>query len=213
MNIRSTRQYLAPNTTSRQPVPEPGESPISSFNDSWSVPRWISKPRSAISSADNLLQAADNFGWTQNPIPASAQTAISALGAGFAAVNVGAELLDGDFKGALWDIGNGAVSLTIGAKLLGLPANGVLGMFAAGAALNSVLAVEQFRKGEVVEGCLRSGSVTGISLTVAGGLVGGSLGATLGSAGMALRGAIGLASLVHDLTDDKGFLNRPDRFS
>jgi hypothetical protein len=122
-------------------------------------------------------------------------------------------LVDGDFKGALWDIGNGAVSLTIGAKLLGLPANGVLGMFAAGAALNTALAIEQFREGEMVEGYLRSGNVTGLALTVAGGLVGGSLGATLGTAGMALRGVVGLTGMVRDLTDEKGFLNRPDRYS
>ena len=198
MKIKSTRQLSRP---------------ISHFNDSWSVPRWISKPRSALSNANNLLQAADNFRWMQNPIPSTAQTAISVLGAGFAAANVGAELLDGDFKGALWDIGNGAVSLTIGAKLLGMPANGVLGMFAAGAALNTALAIEQFREGDIVEGYLRSGNVTGQALTVAGGLVGGSVGATLGTVGMAVRGVVGLTSMVRDLTDEEGFLNRPDRYS
>lgn len=148
-----------------------------------------------------------------NPVPSNAQTAISVLGAGFAVANVGAELLDGDFKGALWDVGNSAVSLSIGAKFLGVPPKGIVGMFAAGAALNAVLAAEQFRKGEIAEAYLRSGNVTGMALTVAGGLVGGSVGGTLATAGMAVRGVVGLTGLAKDLVDDKGFLNRPDRFS
>jgi hypothetical protein len=212
MKIQSTLQLSRPRKLSLA-APQPDKPPVSHFNDSWSVPRWISKPRSALSNANNLLLSADNLGWMQNPIPSTGQTAISALGAGFAVVNVGAELLDGDLKGALWDVGNSAVSLTIGAKLLGLSANGVLGMFAAGTALNAALAMEQFREGDNVEGSLRMGSVTGMALTVAGGLVGGSVGSTLGTAGMALRGVVGLTSLARDLTDDKGFLYMPDRFS
>lgn len=210
MKIQSTRP---PSVSRKLKLAAPRQQSISPFNDSWSVPRWISKPRSAISSTNNLLEAADHFGWIQNPLSSTAQTAISALGAGFAVANVGAELLDGDFKGALWDIGNGAVSLSIGAKLLGLPGKGVLGMFAAGAALNTALAVEQFRQGETLEGCLRSGTVTGMAMTVAGGLMGGSVGATLSNAGMALRGLVGLSSLARDLVDEEGFLNRPDRYS
>lgn len=212
MNIQSARNHK---TTQRrkQVAAKPERPPHSPFNDSWSVPRWISKPRSAISNTNNLLQSAQYLGWMRNPIPTTAQTAISALGAGFAAVNVGAELLDGDFKGALWDVGNSVVSLSTGARLLGLPDKGVQGMFAAGVVLNTALAIEQFKEGETIEGCLRMGSVTGLSLTVAQGLVGGSTGAALGVAGMALRGVVGLTSLVRDLTDRNGFLHRPDRFS
>lgn len=207
MTIHSTRRFSTPRKGG-QPGPNPGKPA-----DSWSVPKWISKPRSALSNTNNLLQSANNFGWMENPIPSTAQTAISALGAGFAVANVGAELLDGDFKGALWDVGNSTVSLTIGAKLLGMPTNGVLGMFAAGAALNAYLATEQFREGDFQEACLRCGNVTGMALTVAGGLVGGSVGATLGTTGMAVRGVVGLTGMVRDLVDEKGFLNRPDRFS
>ena len=71
-----------------------------------------------------------------------AQTTISALGAGFAVANIGAELYDGDFKGALWDVGNSVVSLTVGARMLGLsPVGGHL-LFAGGALLNAKLAAE-----------------------------------------------------------------------
>lgn len=177
------------------------------------MPKWVSKPRSAISSANNLLVTAHNLGWFQNPIPSTAQTAITALGAGFAAANVGAELLDGDLEGALWDVGNGVVSLASGAKLLGLHDNGVQGLYTAGAMLNTALAIKQFRSGQTVEGYLRIGNVTGLALSVGGGLLGGSVGSALCDAGLSLRGVVGLTSLVRDLTDERGFLNRPDRFS
>ena len=212
MNIQSTRRRvsLPPCPSSTAKLNEQAQSP---FNDSWSVPRWISKPRSAISSANNLLISAQDLGWFQNPIPQPAQTTISALGAGFAVANIGAELLDGDLKGALWDVGNGVVSLTVGARLLGLSPTGGHLLFAGGALLNAKLAVEQLQNGEKVEGWLRMGNVAGLALSVAGGAVGGPSGALLGTAGLATRGVIGLAGLAHDLTDKKGFFNRPDRFS
>jgi hypothetical protein len=142
-----------------------------------------------------------------------AQNTISALGAGFAVANIGAELYDGDLKGALWDVGNSVVSLTVGARMLGLSPEGGHLLFAGGALLNAKLAAEQFHNGEKVEGWLRLGNVAGLALSVAGGVVGGASGAALGTAGLATRGVVGLASLAHDLTDKKGFFHRPDRFS
>lgn len=211
MNIQSTRRGAS--ACRLKSITGPHKQAPSPFNDSWSVPRWISKPRSAISSANNLLVSAQDLGWFQNPIPPTAQTTISALGAGFAVANIGAELYDGDFKGALWDVGNSVVSLTVGARMLGLsPAGGHL-LFAGGALLNAKLAAEQLRNGEKVEGLLRLGNVAGLALSVAGGVVGGPAGAALGTAGLATRGVVGLAGLAHDLTDKEGFFNRPDRFS
>ena len=138
---------------------------------------------------------------------------MTGLGAGFAALNVGAELIDGDYEGALWDTGNSIASLAGGARLCGLSQTGVDAMFGVGVLLNSALAIKQFRQGDTTDACLRLGSVAGLALSLSGSIVGGSLGTTLGHCGVALRGVVGIAGMVYDLTDRDGYLNRPDRFN
>lgn len=185
--------------------------PLEKEPDSWSVPKGLSKPRSVLSSADKLFKAADGFGLMDNPLPSPLRTTVSALGAGFAAANVGAELLDGDWKGAIVDVADGAVSLTGGAKLLGMPQIGLGGMYAAGAALNTAVAFQEIKKGDPVDGYLRIGDAVGMSLVAIDALAPTAIGPAAGPLGLAILGSVGLISVARDVANEE-FLKKPDRF-
>ena len=158
----------------------------------------LSKPRSVLSSADKLLNAAEGFEIMNNPLPSPLRTTVSALGAGFAVANVGAEILDRDWKGAVVDLADGAVSLTGGAKLLNMPRLGVGGMYAAGAALNTVVAIGEIKNGERTDGYLRIGDAVGMSLVALDALAPTACSAA-GPLGLAILGSIGLVGVVRDL--------------
>ena len=212
MNIRSTRrnQIAAPKPhTSPKPTAGEGES------ESWSVPRIITKPRSVVSNTIKLLRAADGFGLMKNPVPRNAQDTVSALGVAFYGTNVGAELLDGDYKGAIKDIGNGWLSFTAGAKILGLNPVGASGMYAVGGLLNLTLAADEIKNGDKLTGALRAGNAVGLLMSAANGILGGqgTLGAFVGPASQLVLGTVGLSAVVRDLAENGGFYNRPDMFS
>lgn len=195
------------------PLADKKQQPPGEPRDSCSVPRWVSKPRSAISSANKLLNVAERFELLNNPIPGGAQKAVSLLGAGFVLANTGAELLDGDLGGALDDIGNGAVSLAGGARALGLAGAGVGSVYLAGALLNTRMALKEFRSGEKSDAYLRLGAATGMGLSAVSGLVGGPVGSVAGPLGSAVVGTVGLLNIVRDLVEDDKFYTRPDRFA
>lgn len=167
--------------------------------ESAKVPSWISQPRSAVSNANRLLKAAEGLGLMTNPMPDGVQDTVSILGAGFAAFNVGAELYDGDWVGALEDTASGSVSLLGGVKLLTDSAPVVDGVAWAGAALNGAFAVRDFRQGKTVEGALKVATATGLGL--------GTMGSPVAqSVGLAILGTSGLIDLAygHLGPQDKG---------
>lgn len=159
--------------------------------ESVQVPEPISAPRSVISSTNRLLKAAEALQGFENPIPDAVQDTVSLLGAGFAAFNIGAEIYDRDWRGALQDTASGSVSLLGGVKLMTdneLVSNG-FGL--AGAALNSGLAAQDIAHKKYFDAGIKLATATGLGLT--------SLGAgAVESAGLAILGAAGLVDLTVD---------------
>lgn len=159
--------------------------------ESASVPAWLSAPRSAVSNVNRLLKAAEGLGALENPIPDGVQDTVSALGAGFAAFNIGAELYEQDWMGALEDTANGSVSLLGGVKLFTDHQVPLDGLSLGGAALNTAFAARDFADGRHLEGSLKVANSAGLTLTALGGGVAESV-------GLALLGVSGLVDLAHD---------------
>jgi hypothetical protein len=154
----------------------------------FSIPSPLSRPRSGVSALNRLFKAAEQRGIRNNPFPQSFQNKVSALGAGFAAVNIGAEILEGDIVGALEDTGSGAVSLVGGAKLLKGSTVLLRRLNVAGAVLNGGLAVRDIANGDYLDAGLKAGTAGGLVLAAIGGTVTGPL-------GLAILGGIGLFEL------------------
>lgn len=153
------------------------------------MPEAISAPRSAISNANRLLKAAEGLQLFDNPIPGEIQDTVSLLGAGFAAYNIGAEVYDRDWIGAVEDTAGGAVSLLGGIKLV--TDNEVVtdGFGLAGAALNGGLAIRDIRRKKYFDAWIKLATATGLGMT--------SLGAGgVESVGLAILGASGLVELT-----------------
>lgn len=165
-------------------------------DSTYRVPPTVTQPRSAVSAVNRVFKAADGFGLAPNPLPRSLQNGISAVGAGFAVVNVAAELMDRDFSGALEDVSNGAVSLSGGLRLSPVPSGAVKGFQIAGAALNVAYSARDFRRGDRFAASLKLGNAVGLCLSVIGGSVAGPL-------SYAVLGATGVASVANYYLSDE----------
>ena len=144
-----------------------------------------------VSNTNRLLKAAEGFGLIDNPLPGGVQDTVSALGAGFAAFNIGAELYDKDWLGALEDTANGSVSLLGGVKLVTSSGPVLDGVALTGAALNGAFAARDFSQGKHVDGALKVANAAGLAL--------GTLGSPVAqSVGLAVLGASGLFDLAYE---------------
>ena len=155
------------------------------------VPAPLSVPRSAVSNVNRVLKAAEGLQLFDNPIPEGVQDTVAILGAGFAAYNIGAELYDRDWKGAVEDTASGAVSLLGGVKLLTDNEAVTDGFSLAGAALNGGLAVRDIRQKKYFDAGIKLATATGLSMTSLG--PGG-----VEAAGLAVLGVSGLVDLTVD---------------
>ncbi len=170
---------------------------LMSDGEAFSVPSIIGEPRSAISSVNRLLKANEGLFNGRNPIPQAFQNKVSALGATFATINAASELASGDVVGALEDVGDGAVSLVGGAKLLGASEIALRRLNVVGAVINGGLAVRDFNNGEYLEGGLKAGTAAGLILLAIGGPV------TV-PVGLAILGGIGLFEIGRYVFGDRG---------
>jgi hypothetical protein len=127
----------------------------------------------------------------QNPLPDGVQDTVSVLGAGFAVFNIGAEVYDRDWLGAVEDTANGSVSLLGGVKLITEAQPVVTGVSLAGVALNGAFAIRDFKRGKHVDGALKVATAAGLGLGTLGSPVAQSL-------GLALLGTSGLFDLAYE---------------
>ncbi len=147
--------------------------------DSARVPDILSAPRSTISNVNRLFKAAEGLEWIDNPLPGGVQDTVSVLGAGFAAFNIGAELKDRDWMGALEDTAGGAVSLLGGVRLM-TEVEGVRDGFGlAGAALNTGMAVRDLKNGKLYDASMKIADAAGLTMTALGCPVVNSIGLTI----------------------------------
>lgn len=159
---------------SRPPAPRSAAPP-----DSARVPDLLSAPRSAVSNVNRLLKAAEGLEWIDNPLPDGVQDTVSVLGAGFAAFNIGTELKDRDWMGALEDTAGGAVSLLGGVRLM-TEVEGVRDGFGlAGAALNTGMAVRDLKNGKLYDASMKIADAAGLTMTALGCPVVNSIGLTI----------------------------------
>ena len=157
--------------------------------ESFKVPDMISKPRSGLSAVNRILRASDGFGLFNNPVSKDYMTAVSALGAGFAAVNVAGELVDGDFKGALEDAASGATSLIGGASLLGASQGALTALSLAGVTMNLAFAMNKFEEGDPLDATVKASTAVGLAFRAIGGQ-------TANSIGLAILGVTGIATTI-----------------
>ncbi len=170
-----------------QPHTPPARRPVESAR----IPEPFSAPRSALSNINRLLNAAEGFQLFDNPLPDGVQDTVSLLGAGFAAFNIGAEIYDRDWMGALEDTASSSTSLLGGVKLLTDNELVTDGVGLAGAVLNGGLAVRDIRQKNYFDAGIKIATATGLSLT--------SLGAGVTeSVGLTILGVSGLVDLAHD---------------
>lgn len=153
--------------------------------ESYELPKSLTKPRSTISATNRLLRAADGLGVLANPLPRSFQTTVSAVGAGVAGLAVVTELADRDFFGALEDTSDGAVSLLGGIRLLGVTGSPLRGITGMGAVLNAGFAARELRDGNRLKATVKACKALGLGLRATSNGVAGSV-------GLGVLGAVGL---------------------
>lgn len=147
--------------------------------DSARVPDILSAPRSTVSNVNRLLNAAEGLEWIDNPLPDGVQDTVSVLGAGFAAFNIGAEIKDRDWMGALEDTAGGAVSLLGGVRLMTEVEVVRDGFGLAGAALNTGMAVRDLKNGKLYDASMKIADAAGLAMTALGCPVVNSIGLTI----------------------------------
>lgn len=159
--------------------------------ESLRIPEPLSIPRSALSNLNRIFKGAEGLHLIDNPLPGEVQDTVSILGAGFAAFNVGAELYDRDWMGALEDTASSSTSLLGGIKLLTDNESVADGFGIAGAVLNCGLAVQDISEMKYFDAGIKIATATGLSLT--------SLGSGIAeSVGLTVLGVSGLVDLAND---------------
>lgn len=141
------------------------------------------------SSVNRLMNAAEGLGLGENPLPDGTQDTVSALGAGFAAFNIGAKVYNRDWVGGLEGTASGSVSLVGGVKLLTDAEPISDGASLIGAALNSGLALRDVRSKKYLDASLKAATALGLSMTALGG-------GEVASVGLAVLGVSGLADFT-----------------
>ena len=168
---------------------EPAQYRPAQRHSSARVPRELSDPRSMASSVNRLMNAAEGLGLAENPLPDATQDTVSALGAGFAAFNVGAKLYSKDWLGSLESTAGSSVSLVGGVKLLTEQESLSDSASLIGAALNGGLAIRDVRTKKYLDASLKAATAIGLSMTALG--VG-----EAASVGLAVLGVSGLCDFT-----------------